>query len=404
MSRTADMKHLPSLAALLLLASCQRLDIATPLTSEFPLVQYSQAPGVYTTDQQVSLSVPAPASDWDGTRIVYTTNPAEDLSRGQGLAYNGPVTVSNTGTLRARLVFGPKVGPESGAAYVLATDPPAVSFSPTGGLFYNDVTLTITQSPEAVALGGVIKFTNDGTVPTSGSADYTAPVTITGGIPSVQISARSYLGIGPLLGTNSAETYMFQVGTPVLNPPPGSYATAQNVTVTTETFGASLLYSLDGSAPSLSYGTPVLVSNTLTFRALGTKTDYGTSIEASGLYTITGGVNITLNLDIPNPNVDVTVAGFSTSLGKSLDQNMNVSVTVTGGTATSYQWLLNGSTLAGETANAVTIQALNVAGGSPTNINNLVVGNYLLQLLLTVDGQNYILPQSGSLLYFQVVP
>src|SRR5258705_3874816 len=62
------------------------------------------------------------------------------------------------------------------------------------------------------------------------------------------------------------------VATPTFNPPGGSYATAQSVTLATTTAGASIRYTLDGSTPTATstlYTGPIGISTTTTVKAIG---------------------------------------------------------------------------------------------------------------------------------------
>ncbi len=75
--------------------------------------------------------------------------------------------------------------------------------------------------------------------------------------------------------------------------PAGSYSSAQSVTISTATSGATIRYTTDGSTPSSTVGTvyvsPVAVSSSLTIKAIAYKTGMSDSLVASAAYTITGG-------------------------------------------------------------------------------------------------------------------
>ncbi len=408
------MKQLYSVAVLLLLASCQRLDIATPLTSDFPPVEYSVAQGVYPASQQVVLSVPEPASSWDGTKILWTLDPMVDLSKGYGNTYSEPVTVDSTRTLRARLNFGPKVGPESGAVYVLTGDLPPVTFSPTGGTFYNDVNLTLSTAPEVLAVGGSIKATSDGSIPIAGTPDF--PGTLTLPIVLGANTIRAVSSAGGTVGTVNSEIYYFQVAKPVLSPPPGTYAIAQNVVVTTSTLGAVLYYT-HGMAPAdpttgdttIANGSTYSVTASETLKVKGFRALYGDSEVAEGLYTITGGVNLTIDLQIPVAGVTGTMGVSLTPLIRASSHSTTITPSISGGTVTAYQWYVNGTAVpgAGGTASSLNLGTTNVGTGSPTTYSDLAAGNYYVQLMVTINGQNYLVPSSsvvGDQIYIKVNP
>lgn len=80
------------------------------------------------------------------------------------------------------------------------------------------------------------------------------------------------------------------VATPAFSPTAGSYATAQSVTISDATPGASIYYTTNGTTPTTSssvYSAPIAVSSTETIEAIATATGYSTSAVATATYTIT---------------------------------------------------------------------------------------------------------------------
>jgi hypothetical protein len=78
------------------------------------------------------------------------------------------------------------------------------------------------------------------------------------------------------------------VSTPTFSPTSGNYLTTQNVTISTETEGATIYYTTDGSDPDntdTEYTTPIAVSATTTVKAIAYKTDMDPSAIASATYT-----------------------------------------------------------------------------------------------------------------------
>ncbi|MBR3697944.1 MAG: chitobiase/beta-hexosaminidase C-terminal domain-containing protein [Bacteroidales bacterium] len=75
--------------------------------------------------------------------------------------------------------------------------------------------------------------------------------------------------------------------TPTFNPAAGLYTTAQNVTISTETSGATIRYTTDGTDPTESssvYSAPISVSANTTIKAMATATGYNTSSIATANY------------------------------------------------------------------------------------------------------------------------
>lgn len=81
--------------------------------------------------------------------------------------------------------------------------------------------------------------------------------------------------------------------TPSFNPVEGTYTSAQNVTISCGTSGATIYYTTDGSDPTTNssvYSAAIPVSTTTTIKAMATATGYNNSAVASATYTInTGG-------------------------------------------------------------------------------------------------------------------
>jgi hypothetical protein len=105
-------------------------------------------------------------------------------------------------------------------------------------------------------------------------------------------------GIGSLTVCNfSTGTVTTQVATPAFSPAGGSYSSAQSVSITSATSGASVRYTTDGSTPSETAGTlysgPVSISSTKTLKAIAYKTGMTDSTVASATYTIGSTTNYT---------------------------------------------------------------------------------------------------------------
>ena len=77
------------------------------------------------------------------------------------------------------------------------------------------------------------------------------------------------------------------VAAPSFNPPGGgTYTTAQNVTISCATEGATIFYSIDGSTPSIPYSGPVNIAATATLKAKASKSGWTDSQITSAVYTI----------------------------------------------------------------------------------------------------------------------
>ncbi|MWC30632.1 carbohydrate-binding protein [Paenibacillus sp. MMS18-CY102] len=83
-----------------------------------------------------------------------------------------------------------------------------------------------------------------------------------------------------------------QVATPTFTPAPGTYSSAQNVTIVTATSGATIKYTADGSTPTLAsttYTGPIIVSASTVIKAIAIKSGMTDSSMSTGTYTISTG-------------------------------------------------------------------------------------------------------------------
>lgn len=120
-----------------------------------------------------------------------------------------------------------------------------------------------------------------------------------------------------------------QVATPTFSPPGGAYTSAQTVTITTATAGATIRYTVDGSTPTASsplYSGPISVPTSRTINAIGIKAGLTNSATGSATYTI-GSQEGCAQSDNPNfgPNTRVFDPGMSAqAIQTQLDADFNM--------------------------------------------------------------------------------
>lgn len=99
---------------------------------------------------------------------------------------------------------------------------------------------------------------------------------------------------------------------PVFSPSAGTYASAQSVTITSSTSGATIYYTTNGTTPTTSstvYSGALTISATTTLKALAVKSGLDDSSVTSGTYTIGGGAATTLTTGTINATtVNATTA------------------------------------------------------------------------------------------------
>ncbi|MEV4316660.1 chitobiase/beta-hexosaminidase C-terminal domain-containing protein [Actinocrispum sp. NPDC049592] len=119
------------------------------------------------------------------------------------------------------------------------------------------------------------------------------------------------------------------VATPTFSPPGGVYSSAQTVTLSDSTPGASIRYTVDGSTPTASstlYTGPISVPSTRTINAIGIASGLANSPVASATYTIGTAAGCTTQPDVPNfgPNVRIFDPGMSAgTIQGQLDADFN---------------------------------------------------------------------------------
>lgn len=158
-------------------------------------------------------------------------------------------------------------------------------FSPEGGKYSTSQSVSITISDSK----SLIAYSTDGSDPRSAifplQSDLgTASVSVDrSGIlrAAVRFEDGSY---GPLV-----EAEYSILDTPVVALPGGNHIGAQTVSLSCATPGASIHYTLDGSAPtrsSIQYTVPLFVDSSLTLRAVSWKDGWGTSPVVSTRYSL----------------------------------------------------------------------------------------------------------------------
>ena len=199
-----------------------------------------------------------------------------------------------------------------------ATQAGAPALSPASTSFPSSVTVTMTDS----TTGAVIHYTTNGTTPTAVSPSYTGPLTVT----TTQTIKAIAIGTSYLDSNISSATYTktTQATMPTFNPAPGTYSSAQQVTISTATAGATIYYTTNGTIPttaSTKYTGPVSIGATATLKGIATAPNLINSAVATGLYTIQAGATAARPSFSPGPGTYATaqqVSIFSTTSGATI--------------------------------------------------------------------------------------
>lgn len=170
-----------------------------------------------------------------------------------------------------------------GSTQTAAGTPTAATptFSPVGGTYSSTQSVTIASTTG----GATLCYTTDGSTPlaaTPGTCShgttYSGPVSVSSSETLNAIATETSF-LNSSVGT-AVYTITTLVATPTFSPGAGSYSSTQTVTISTVTGGASLIYTTDGSTPTVTsltctithgtlYSGPLTVSTSQTLKAIG---------------------------------------------------------------------------------------------------------------------------------------
>src|SRR5579862_8071445 len=347
---------------------------------------FSPAAGTYATAQTVTIS-----DTTSGATIYYTTNGTTPTT--SSTKYTSPITVSSSETVEAIAVAsGFSQSAVGTAAYTISTQQAATpTFSPAGGTYTTAQTVTISDTTS----GATIYYTTNGTTPTTGSTKYTAPITVSSSETLEAIAVAS--GFTQSAVGSAAYTISTQAATPTFSPAGGTYTTAQTVTISDTTSGATIYYTTNGTTPTTSstkYTAPITVSSSETLEAIAVASGFTQSAVGSVTYTIGSGSTV-INLgggftagamvlngkaSLNGTRLRVTDGGTSEASSAWYSSPVNVqqfttnfSFQITGGTnptADGFAFVIQGgtSTALGPSGGGLGYGALSGGGGLPTSI------------------------------------
>ena len=256
-------------------------------------------------------------------------------------------------------------------------------FTPVAGTYNQAQTVTISCATS----GATIRYTTNGTTPSSTLGTvYSSPVAV--GATGTTLQAIAYL-TGLSNSPVDSGVFNLQCATPTFSPAAGWYASAQTVSISTTTSGATIRYTTDGSTPTETAGTiysnavniPANVNTTL--QAIAYESGFTDSSINSGVYWLDTSYTLFGN---------ATPGGVEESgayeLGVQFQSSMNGQITglrvyrpATGGLSsyTATLWSASGTVLAQVTISAPTAGAwaqANFATPVDVTANTTYVASY----------------------------
>jgi hypothetical protein len=184
------------------------IDLFDSITLDFGAVAtpaFSPVGGTYTSVQNVVISCST-----EGSTIRYTTDGSEPSAT--SLLYSSPIEVSSSITIKAK-AFRTEMDNSQTATATYAINLPAKvatpAFSPVGGTYTSVQNVVISCSTE----GAIIRYTTDGSEPSSTSALYLGPVQVSS---STMIKAKAFKD-GMIDSDTATATYVINIVTPSPN-------------------------------------------------------------------------------------------------------------------------------------------------------------------------------------------
>ena len=266
------------------------------------VVAPSFSPGAGTYTGSVSVSVSCATS---GATIRYTTNGADPTA--SSTVYAAPLVFNVTTTLKAR-AFKSGMGDSTIASAVYTVTAPlqvaAPTFSPGAGTYSDSVTVSLSCATS----GATIRYTMDGSEPTSSSAVYSSPLTLTSATTVKAKAFKDGMTDSEVASATYAVSAPSQVAAPSFSPPGGTYSGSVSVSFSCSTSGAVIRYTTDGSEPtssSTAYTASVTLTTTTTVKAKAFKSDMTDSDTASATYSISSsGSNNTIRVSVASDGTE----------------------------------------------------------------------------------------------------
>ncbi|QQS05240.1 MAG: chitobiase/beta-hexosaminidase C-terminal domain-containing protein [Fibrobacterota bacterium] len=276
-----DVGSTATLKAIALKSGWQTSTVASvsyTITGTLPPPTFSVATGTYTSARRVAITSTA-----SGAEIRFTKDGTEPTSASP--LYKDTIDVGSTATLKAiALKSGWQTSTVASVSYTITGTLPPPTFSVATGTYTSARRVAITST----ASGAEIRFTKDGTEPTSASPLYKDTIDVGSTATLKAITLKS----GWLTSTIASVSYTItgKVAAPRASLAAGAYPDARKVALSSTTPGAEIHYTTDGSAPTSAsplFKDSIVVGSTLTIRAIGIKAGWDSSDVSVYAYTNT---------------------------------------------------------------------------------------------------------------------
>src|SRR5579863_1018386 len=165
-------------------------------------------------------------------------------------------------------------------------------FNPAAGTYTGTQSITLTDATP----GSTILYTTNGSTPATTAGGNTFqyssanPISVAATTTINALATASGFTTSPVSSATYTINALQAAPTPTISPATGTYTSAQTVTITDP--GATIYYTIDGSAPSTTstrYTAAFVVNATTTVRAIGVESGFSNSAIAQSVITISSG-------------------------------------------------------------------------------------------------------------------
>ena len=242
-------------------------------------LEFRPAAGTFDSTQQVEIICATP-----GAAIYYTLDGSAPTK--ESMKCVGTITIVASANFKAFAVKdGMKDSAVAEAEYVILIPVATPVFRPVGGSVY-----TSTQEVEITCAtpDASIYYTLDGSAPTAAGFRYEKPITVSKTTVIKAIAVKNGMRDSDIKEANYP--IHLPVSKPVVSVAGGSYDATFEVTIATNTEGAKIYYTLDGTNPTLDtgvlYTSPVFIAKPLTIKAIAVKEEMTDSNVIEAAYIV----------------------------------------------------------------------------------------------------------------------